>query len=282
MLPRPESARRDARRGWALRALALVSLAAFPCSTAAAQLSVDELELFLKPGRSGPRTALLRVTNESDRPVQAQLELQDWDRDEAGGNRFHALGSQGRSCGDRIKVTPGTLRLEPRRSETVRVTYEGADTTANCWTILFVQGDQAAQRMQRSGLTYVVRTGVKVYLEPANLPREAAIEDARHVARREPVAPGRTDSTLVRYAEVLFHNTGESHLRTKGTLEIRRADNSLVRTVPFEEFPTTPGARRRVAVRLPADLAHGDYVGLVLLDFGGIEIAAAQLELPAR
>lgn len=282
MLHRSGSARRDARRGWALRALALVALAALPCSTAAAQLSVDELELFLRPGAAGPRTALLRVTNQSDRPVQAQLELQDWDRDETGNNQFHPLGSQGRSCGDRIKVTPGTLRLEPRRSETLRVTFEGADTTANCWTILFLQGDQAPERMQRSGLTYVIRTGVKIYVEPAGTTRDATIEDVRLVERREPVPQSRTDSTLVRYAEVLFHNTGTSHLRTKGTLEIRRADNTPARTLSFEEFPTTPGARRRVAVRLPADLAPGDYLGLVLLDFGGVEIAAAQLELPLR
>jgi hypothetical protein len=56
-------------------------------------------------------------------------------------------------------------------------------------------------------------------------------------------------------------------------------DNSLAATIPVAEFPTLPGALRRLELDVPTSLAAGSYVALALIDFGGTEIAAGQLEL---
>jgi hypothetical protein len=81
---------------------------------------------------------------------------------------------------------------------------------------------------------------------------------------------------------IRFHNTGEMPLVAKGHLEFRRLDNSLAREVPVEEFPTLSGATRRVLVDIPADLPVGDYVVLALIDFGGAELVAGQIDYQAK
>jgi hypothetical protein len=72
------------------------------------------------------------------------------------------------------------------------------------------------------------------------------------------------------------------HVLAKGRLEFRRLDNTLAMQVPIEEFPTLPGAIRKVMVDAPTGLAAGDYVVLALIDFGGAEIVAGQIDYQAK
>jgi hypothetical protein len=51
-----------------------------------------------------------------------------------------------------------------------------------------------------------------------------------------------------------------------------------VTKVNIAEFPTLPGATRRLGVPLPR-LQRGKYVLLALLDYDGAEIAAGQVDL---
>ena len=262
---------------------ALVSVLALSAVTAlrnaAAQVAVDELEVFMKADGTGPRTGVVRVTNPTDRPQQVNIEVQDWDRDEAGANRFHPAGTLPHSCGAKLKVFPLTLRIEPGRTETVRVSYEGAPGDG-CWAILFLQADDPQRATQRqSSITYVVRTGVKVYVEPSGAQRVGDVDGVKLVSVKQSGASG--DSSTVPHLEVLFRNSGTAHLKTRGVIEIRSAANEEVATLEIPEFPSVPGGRRRVLVALPA-LKPGRYIALALLDYAGDEIAAGQLEFEVK
>jgi hypothetical protein len=72
------------------------------------------------------------------------------------------------------------------------------------------------------------------------------------------------------------------HLLAKGRLEFRRLDNTLATQVPIAEFPTLPGAVRKLMVDVPNGLALGDYVVLALIDFGGAELVAGQIDYQAK
>ena len=72
------------------------------------------------------------------------------------------------------------------------------------------------------------------------------------------------------------------HLLAKGHLEFRRLDNTVVTQVPIAEFPTLPGATRKVMIDVPGNLAAGDYVVLALIDFGGAELVAGQIDYQAK
>jgi len=257
------------RRGGRLTLAALAmgaSLSTLPQS-APAQVSVDEAELFLAPGGSGERVVgSFNITNEGKDLAQVTIYLSDWDRQANGEHRFVPSGTLPGSCAPHLHLFPQSLRLAAGRRQAVRAEVTGADSLKSaCWSIAFVE-TSALQKGAGRQVTYVTRLGVKIYVLPPGLTKEGEVEDIA-------VQPG--DSGRTRIA-ITFHDVGGLPLRVHGTMEYRRPDNSVARTDSIAEFPVLPGARRRVAVPIPR-LAPGSYMALALLDYGGAEIAAAQI-----
>ena len=257
---------------------------------ASAQLLVDPLEVTILAQGSNRVASSFSLTNTTDNPVQATLSRSDWDRAENGDNRFLPAGSSGMSCGAMLSVSPLSVRIEPHSSRVVRLGVQaGAALTRECWDIVFVE--EVPQRTVSKGnsLQYIFRTGVKVYVAPPGLARDGAVEDMAVVdappkatKAAKPVAVSTSPTAAKRQIAIKFHNTGAMHLVAKGRLEFRRLDNSLASTVPIAEFPTLPGAVRRVLVDVPSDLPAGDYVVLALIDFGGAELVAGQIDYQAK
>jgi P pilus assembly chaperone PapD len=273
------------RRGRAF-ALVVVALAGV-ARTASSQISVDELELRI-PLKRGATTMsdVFHVTNSAVTPTQATISTQDWDRSERGENRYYPLGTMPNSCGSRVKVFPSVLQLGPRSTQTVRVTIDSAASIqTGCYAILFVETPPPPRTANGPALVYTIRYGVKIYVE-RDVALAAEVEDMV-VASPEPRpasgAPGNVagapkQDTTLKQVVITYRNTGGRQTLTHGTIEVRRADNSLVTKVDVAEFPTLPGATRRLGVTLPR-LERGKYVLLALLDYEGAEIAAAQVEL---
>ena len=237
----------------------------------AAQVSVDALELALPlhSNERTPATQTITVTNSGDAGTQVNISAADWDRSETGENRYAPLGTLKQTCGAKVSVFPSVLYLEAKTSATVRVRLDSAAVRdQGCYTILFVETPKPATTSASSSIRYSVRYGVKVYVEPDAAPT-AEIIDADVL----PPAPKTADSIAV---SVLFSNTGVRQTLARGVAEIRRLDNSVVQSLPIADFPTLPDAKRRVSVALPP-LPRGSYVVLVILDYGGLEVAAAQI-----
>jgi len=258
---------------------------------ASAQLLVDPLEVTIIAAGANRVPASFSVTNTSNEVVQATISRSDWDRVENGDNRFLPAGSSGTSCGTNLSVSPLSIRVEPHTSRIVRLAVQtGAVVTKECWDIFFVEEVPRRASAKGNSLQYIFRTGVKVYVAPPNLPRDGAVEGMAVedvvVSKTASSTPVTTVSTVQpatkRQISVLFHNTGGMHLLAKGRLEFRRIDNSLATQVPIPEFPTLPGATRKVRVDVPAGLAPGDYVVLALIDFGGAELVAGQIDYQAK
>ena len=252
-----------------------------------AQLLVDPLEVTLLTAGADRVAGSFSLTNTSDAPVQATISRSDWDRAENGDNHFLAAGSTGKSCGPMLSVSPLSVRIEPHASRVVRLSVQtDAALTRECWDIVFIE--EVPQRAPTKGnsLQYIFRTGVKVYVAPPGLTRDGAIENMEVVDAPAKAASARNAAAVSapakRQVAIRFHNTGGMNLVAKGHLEFRRLDNSLAREVPIDEFPTLPGATRRVLVDIPADLAAGDYVVLALIDFGGAELVAGQIDYQAK
>ena len=269
----------------ALCAVGLVS------QRAAAQLLVDPLEVTIVTPGAGRAAASFSLQNTSDKPVQATVSRQDWDRQENGDNRFLPSGSTGKSCGTMLTVSPLSVRIEPHTSRVVRLAVQtDAALKRECWDIVFVE--EVPQRASTKGnsLQYIFRTGVKVYVAPPGLARDGAVEDMAVIDA--PVTASSTASARAvsasaaasrgKQVAITFRNTGDTHLLAKGRLEVRRLDNSLATQVPIAEFPTLPGSIRKVLVDVPRDLPAGDYVMLALIDFGGAELVAGQIDFQAR
>jgi P pilus assembly chaperone PapD len=249
---------------------------------AQAQLEVDQLELYLVPRSPTGSMRVVNVSNESEKPVQASLRFGDWDRGEDGDNRFYPAGTVPQSCRKALRVFPATVRLEPHAKQAIRVSLENADSLrTTCWSILFLEVDQpATSNIGGRQITYVVRTGIKVYVEPEGLPRDGVIADIQvrqHTRRPSATAPDTSRQEIA----VAFRNSGGVSTFTRGTVEVRRLDNSVAAKLPIAEFPTLPGALRRLVVPLPP-LPPGRYIALALLDYGGAEVAAGQIDFDSQ
>jgi hypothetical protein len=260
---------------------------------ASAQLLVDPLEVTIVAAGTNRVPASFSLSNTSNEVVQASITRSDWDRIENGDNRFLPAGSSGTSCGSMLSVSPLSIRVEPHTSRIVRLAVQtGAAVTKECWDIFFVEEVPRRASSKGNSLQYIFRTGVKVYVAPPGLPRDGAVEGV--AVEDVAVAPAATSSTTPaatlagapkatkRQISVLFHNTGGMHLLGKGRLEFRRLDNTLAAQVPIPEFPTLPGATRKVMVDVPLGLTPGDYVVLALIDFGGAELVAGQIDYQAK
>jgi len=249
----------------------------------AGQISVDQAELFLRPWVDSTATASFNVRNESDTVVEATVYLMDWDRAEDGANRFVPSGSQAQSCAPYLKIFPLSLRLPPGASQMVRLDAAGTDSlAAACWSIVFVESGRGTMRAGHN-ISYVMRVGVKVYITPPGLVKDGEVEEMTvDTAGTKPVR-GRagTDTAAALHVRAVYHNTGGIPYWVRGSVEFRRLDNSVAAADSITPFPVLPGARRRFALLVPR-LPAGHYVVLMLLDFGGSELAAGQVLMDAR
>jgi hypothetical protein len=253
-----------------------------------AQLLVDPLEVTILATPQTRAVGSFLATNTSDVAVQATITRSDWDRVENGDNRFLPAGSTGFSCGAMLTVSPLSIRVEPHTSRVIRLAVDSAaNLKKECWDIVFVEEIPARTTTKGNSIHYLFRTGVKVYVAPPGLTRDAAVEDMSvEAAPGAPVASSTPAKAIVPGAKqrisVRFHNTGGMHLLAKGRVEFRRPDNTVAIQVPIEEFPTLPGATRKVMIDVPTGLAAGDYVVLALIDFGGAELVAGQIDFEAK
>jgi P pilus assembly chaperone PapD len=283
----------EERRGRVrLTVLALCAVGVVVSQPVSAQLLVDPLEVTMVTAGTSRVSASFSLANTSDSPVQATITRQDWDREQNGDNRFLPAGTSGTSCGAMLTVSPLSIRIEPRSSRIIRLGVQNAAALSKeCWDIFFVEEVPQRASVRGNSLQYIFRTGVKVYVAPPGLTRDGAVEgmnvedvavpaaaSATSAAKTAAVASAATKKQI----SIRFHNTGQSHLLAKGRLEFRRLDNSLAMQVPIAEFPTLPGATRKVMVDVPSGLASGDYVVLALIDFGGAEIVAGQIDFQAK
>src|SRR6185503_5160082 len=274
--------RRGRVRGTVLALCAVIGVVV--SQPASAQLLVDPLEVTMVTAANGRVSASFSLSNTTDKPVQATITRSDWDRVENGDNRFLPAGTSGTSCGAMLTASPLSIRVEPHASRIIRLSLQDAAAVRKeCWDIFFVEEVPQRAAVRGNSLQYIFRTGVKVYVAPPGLPRDGAVEAmaiedvaVTPAASSTPASKTSVPATKKQVA-IRFHNTGGVHLLAKGRLEFRRLDNSLAAEAPIAEFPTLPGATRKVMVDTPSGLAPGDYVVLALIDFGGAELVAGQI-----
>jgi P pilus assembly chaperone PapD len=270
------------------RARAIVLAGLFFCGVSAprvarAQLEVSQFELFLRPSlAASTKQGTFTVTNVSGEAVTTQLLIGDWIRSIDGTNQYSdTLGTMAGSCKNALTVFPTILRLSPRQSQAVTVTYNGDPRAASCWNIVFIgTAPKPATLASGAQVTVELRQGIKVYVEPPSARPDLQI-DSVETGRHTPGSNAPPSDTVGTDIIALVHNPGLIQSRVRGRVEYRSLKDSLIATGSIDEFPILPGAQRRVRSKVPT-LTMGHYVALVILDFGGSELVAAQFELDIR
>jgi hypothetical protein len=246
-----------------------------------AQFTIEELELHL-PARPGtPVTRLIPVRSDIDSTQQVRVTLRDWMRDSTGSNVLLDYNTVERSCGGRLEAFPLTFQLPPRATEFIRVTYTpSAPADRGCWGMVVSETVRPPQPTMTAGSVVTITTlmGVKIYAHAVDERIEGTIVSADVEEFYEQRTPPATDSVLARQFAARFENSGTAHLRVKTTVEVRDESGRIVSLLSGSDAYITPGAFRDILVRVP-ELPSGRYVAVMLFDFGGQEITAAQVEL---
>lgn len=246
-----------------------------------AQFTIEELEVHV-PARPGtPVTRLIPVRSDIDSTQQVRVTVKDWMRDSTGSNMLMDYGASPRSCGGHLEVFPSTFQLGARTTEFVRVTYTpSVPADSGCWAIVLAETVRPPRPVTAAGSVVTLTTlmGVKVYAHAVDEKVDGTIvsADVEEFWTRRPDAP--RDSVLARQFAARFENSGTAHLIVKTTVEVRDESAKIVALLNGSDAYITPGAYRDILVRVP-DLPRGRYVAVMLFDFGGQEITAAQVEL---
>lgn len=274
---RDTSVTRLQRARSAVLAGCVLALCALTPAVLAAQLDVDQFEVFVNSaGRD--REGSFRVRNVSAAPITARLILGDWTRRRDGTNEFPEAGAVEGACARDVKVFPAVASLAPGESQVVRVTYDGPAQDTMCWAAVMVGlAPQAGATSGGASIAAEVRSAVKVYVNPVTPAPDVRIESIDLGARRPRLGEPAADTAGMDVIAEL-RNHGNVHVRAKVRLEYRSATDSIVARAQDLDVPMLPGATREWRSTLP-NLTVGRYVVLLVVDFGGAELVAAQLDL---
>lgn len=246
--------------------------------TVQAQVTIDRRDLVLRPDSAAQRSGVMLVRNTGQSKTEVVIRIEDWDRAADGSHRFYDAGTQPGSCAGVLAVWPLELTLAPGESGAVHVAVDGAVNSV-CWSLVLVESEERLRDETGRSVLSTVRTGMKVYAEPSDSRAlgevsEVQLEssEAAHNGASERATAG---ASLL--AAVTFRNTGERHLRGEGLIEIRRADDSVVTTLPLPDLQTLPGAAMTARVALPSSL-KGTYRLRAVVNYGGSRLAASERE----
>ncbi len=255
--------------------VALIGMSAV-AAPAAAQIAVDRTEIVFRAAPGDARVALINQHNEGTTRVQAVVRLEDWDRAPDGTNNWYSYATKPGSCDKALSVFPLTVSLEPDARQSIRVALDSTmSVDKECWAGAIVETVQPHTVNGRS-VAYLIRTATKIYVQPAS-----ALAAKGEVVALNIAAAGDSAKNATSALSLEFANIGGRHLVTPGEVQFRRPDNSIAATVKLPILYTLPGARSTTKIDLPK-LAPGRYIVLAVLDYGGDELAAGQIEYEVR
>ena len=239
-------------------------------------------EFELEKGRTG--TASIRVSNNGEKPVSVKVYQNDFRVDLVNQDIILAPGKCKRGCAEWMSISPLNLDLGPKESKNVRITLTvPEDAKGTYWAIVFVEQSSKPTPIRKLKGGYSFQVNVK----PRWLVR--IHENIPGTADKK----GRiTDISLSPQAEknplkiaVEFENTGNTLLRCNGRVEIRDAEGNDVETVQIGSkgrFSVYPDGKRLVSGSLSGKLSPGDYIALAIVDYGGEELVAGELEFEVK
>lgn len=245
---------------------------------ASTQVSVTPLgfDIDISPGEESD-VCFFEVINLEDDPLTVSVSLADWENDIYGGIKVRAAGTLPRSLAPCINFSPFDFVLNPGQKQKVNFTVNlPPEEKGPHWTIFLITTSASVtsefeiEENKRIIFSTSVAYAVKVrQVDPVTARSEGKIVWADVV-----VSEG--SETLV---EVVadFENTGTTFLKVGGRIEFRDQRGSTVDTMQVRNFTVLPGAKRRIRSNHKKELPPGEYIALVILDFGGDYLVAGQV-----
>lgn len=239
-------------------------------------------EFDLEKGRTG--TASIRVSNNGKKPVSVKVYKRDFMVDPINQDIILPPGECRRGCAAWMSISPLNLDLGPKERKNVRISLTvPEDAKGTYWAFVFVEQSSKPTPVMKSKEGYDIkihvkpRWGVRIHENvPGTGEKKGQVTDIS-------VTP-QTKETPLKVA-VEFENTGNMLLRCNGYVEIRDQGGNEVETVQIGSkgrFSVYPDGKRLVSGTVSKRLPLGDYIALAIVDYGGEELVAGELEFQVK
>ena len=220
-------------------------------------------ELFLASGQA--QTYIITVINrDSVKSVRLKTSAVDWAMKPNGQTTYPKPGTLFQSCSNWIEVNPTEFEIQPNASQDVRYTIKVPDSCfGSYWSIIFFesQPDTAPQAM--IGVVMKARIGSTIYVTiPGTEVKQVEVLGFSYQRK----------GYLKHEFKLQVRNTGNVHLRPKGTLTIKDGAGAVAGTLALNDDVILPQSQRELVLPLAQALAPGRYTAVINLDCGTPEL----------
>ena len=249
----------------------LVSLWSVPQSPVYAALDMgvtpSKFDLELGPGETS--TQLVRVSNAGTERTHFRAYVMDWHLSQRGEFIAIPAGTGQRSASSWIVVSPAEFDLGPGEVQEVRVGIKVPQGVAGSYRSVVFFESAPAQVSRVFGVSIASRLGVMIYITI----RGTAVKQGGIVDLAAEYEAGK--GTIA--GQIGFENTGNVHLTLKPTVELRDGEGRRVARTELPSAVSLPDSYLEIPFTWETKLPAGEYIMLVVIDYGGNSKVAGQI-----
>lgn len=263
------------QRAWgckaAVIAAALLLLSGAPLSGQPLEFGLTPPELELVPAPGGTASGVLVVFNKSPRRVRFRVTLADIYIRPSGTIDVLKPASTAWSVAAMSRVQPAEFDLDPDRQIPVRISVTvSADARGGRYGAIIVEPSPVLQTTGvRGTVTVIVPKLAAKLLVPIRGTEIVQGDLVNMLAAARPRGLGAD-------VKIVFRNTGNVHVRTRGELALLDATGRSLGHVALDEAIVLPGSVRELAVAWTRPLDPGTYAVRTTIDFGGSVLLAGE------
>ncbi|MBE9572822.1 MAG: hypothetical protein IMF11_19535 [Proteobacteria bacterium] len=233
-----------------------------------------------KPGETV--TCTMKAENMGEETVSIKISTKDFIKGLYGEERQVEPGTVKRGCAGWIRISPQKLDLAPHETRTINFSMTvPMDGRGTYWGNILVSQvskptlSKTIKKGETSFQIFALQDMLIRVLE--NVP---GTEQKKGVITDISVKDQKTGGKAT--VEVIFENQGNNLLKCAGRIQIRDENGETVRTIPMEyghaPFTVYPEGRRVVHGHIKEKLPPGDYILLAIIDYGGEDLVAGEME----
>jgi P pilus assembly chaperone PapD len=235
-----------------------------PCARTQIYFGITPIRVELSGNRGESITDIFYVRNNASSPIRLRVYVENWTLREDGTPVFIGADDTSYSCKDWIKVNPQDFRLNPEEIKVVRYTLSIPDAIDDAGfhaSVSFENVPLTAEKLKASKMRFTGKISAVVYVKVGNVDPDGEICDMRMTEEKNPPA-----------IVLSIKNTGKTHFRTNGTIEIRNTRGKKVHEVTIPDSVALPESERKIKCLFQEKPDPGTYEAFCKLDIGGKEI----------
>jgi P pilus assembly chaperone PapD len=204
------------------------------------------------------------VNHDSVYPVKLKAFVMDWLMKTNGQLYTPKPGTKLQSCSDWIEINPTEFEVPPNTEQTIRYTVKVPDSSfGSNWCILYFESQPDTTQSAMVGIIMKAQIGIPIYVTiPGTVVIQAELLNFTYKRK----------GFQSHEFKLQVKNTGNVHLRTKGTLAIKDGGGTTVATLSLNDEVILPQSQRDLVLPLKQELVPGRYTAVINLDCGTPEL----------